>query len=97
MNKGGRCLLQMGGKGNAADIIKVLDTMILEHKWQPYFKDFSFSYGFHDIDTYTPWLPYTERVPETRKNEFITELINRYLDQFPRDSRGQIHANMVLP
>ncbi len=125
----GRCLLQMGGKGNAADIIKVLDDMMAGKKWQSYFKDFSFSYGFHDIDTYTQWLadaglvplrvelidkvmsydscqgiegwvrttwlPYTDRVQETRKNEFITELVSRYLDRYPRDSRGQIHVNMV--
>ncbi|MEN6443105.1 MAG: methyltransferase domain-containing protein [Methanoregula sp.] len=43
----------------------------------------------------TTWLPYLERVPETRQQNFIDELIDRYLLMYPADTHGGIHVGMV--
>jgi len=43
---GGRMVVQMGGKGNAAGIFVVLDRMLAEPAWARYFAGFSFRYGF---------------------------------------------------
>lgn len=59
LKPGGRILLQMGGKGNAAGILIVLDEMRLEDKWKSYFMDFDFPYGFHGDKEYRTWLAET--------------------------------------
>ncbi|MCI5142066.1 MAG: hypothetical protein D3909_10165, partial [Candidatus Electrothrix sp. ATG1] len=43
----------------------------------------------------TTWLPYTERVPAGRRDAFVTELVDRYLAEYPADSKGQVHVSMV--
>ena len=43
----------------------------------------------------TTWLPYTERIPVERREGFIAELVDRYLADYPVDSKGQIHVAMV--
>jgi len=43
----------------------------------------------------TTWLPYTERVPEERREEFITRLIDKYIEKYPLDSEGKVHVNMM--
>ncbi len=48
----GRIVLQMGGKGNAEEIIAVLDELLLLEKWKNYFIDFEFPYGFFDDEEY---------------------------------------------
>ncbi|XCN74020.1 MAG: methyltransferase domain-containing protein [Candidatus Electrothrix aestuarii] len=53
---GGRILLQMAGKGNAASVIAVLDELLQSEKWQPYFTDFTFPYGFYGPELYKAWL-----------------------------------------
>lgn len=53
---GGRCLLQMGGKGNAADVFAVVADIIAEEPWRQYFTGFSSPYAFFDADEYTSWL-----------------------------------------
>jgi trans-aconitate 2-methyltransferase len=56
LKPGGRILFQMGGKGNAWEILQVLDEMITESRWSPFFKGFEFPYGFHGPDEYRVWL-----------------------------------------
>lgn len=56
LDKYGRLLFQMGGKGNAQDIIAVLQEMISEETCKPYFRNFSFPYGFYGPEEYTKWL-----------------------------------------
>ncbi len=56
LKPGGRILLQMGGQGNAAEIVAVLEKMIRSEKWSEYFKDFSFPYGFFSPQEYRVWL-----------------------------------------
>ncbi|UCD80821.1 MAG: methyltransferase domain-containing protein [Desulfobacterales bacterium] len=55
LKSGGRLLFQMGGKGNAEQVIAVLDTLI-KQKWAAYFSEFSFPYGFYGPQTYSQWL-----------------------------------------
>lgn len=52
----GRLLFQMAGKGNAQEIIAVLQEMISEDTCEPYFKNFTFPYGFYGPEEYTVWL-----------------------------------------
>ncbi|RUM41186.1 MAG: SAM-dependent methyltransferase [Desulfocapsa sp.] len=52
----GRAFLQMGGKGNAEAIISLVDKIINEKEWRPFFTDFSFPYSFYEPEEYTQWL-----------------------------------------
>jgi trans-aconitate methyltransferase len=56
LDKGGRFLFQMAGKGNADDVIAVLEELISEEDCKPYFKNFTFPYGFYGPEEYLPWL-----------------------------------------
>jgi len=129
LKEGGRFLLQMGGRGNVADLIAVLDAMVVRTPWAQYFADFSFPYGFYGPEEYaewmaaaglvaervelipkdmvhesaaglagwvrTTWLPYTQRISEARREEFISELVAQYLYEHPLDAEGQTHVRMM--
>jgi trans-aconitate methyltransferase len=56
LRPGGRALLQMAGRGNAAALVEVLDGMLAAPRWAPCFADFSFPYGFHGAEEYRGWL-----------------------------------------
>jgi trans-aconitate methyltransferase len=56
LDKGGRLLFQMAGKGNAQDIIAVVKEYISEEDCKPYFKNFTFPYGFYEPKQYKVWL-----------------------------------------
>ncbi len=43
----------------------------------------------------TVWLPYTQRIPEDIREDFIDELATRYIEQHPLDNEGMVHVNMV--
>ena len=43
----------------------------------------------------TTWLPYTQRVPETLRQEFIEEIVDQYLKKHPIAEDGTIHIEMV--
>jgi trans-aconitate methyltransferase len=43
----------------------------------------------------TTWLPYTQRVPEALREEFITAIVDRYVAQHPPDREGRVHVRMV--
>ena len=43
----------------------------------------------------TTWLPFTERVPESKREAMIQEVVNRYLDRFPADAAGDVCVKMV--
>jgi trans-aconitate methyltransferase len=76
-------------------------------KWLPRFgfksvrvelapKDATYA-GAHGFATWlrTTWLPYTQRVPENLREEFIAAVTARYLAQHPLDAAGQVHVRMV--
>jgi len=43
----------------------------------------------------TTWLPYTHRVPENLREEFIAAVTNRYVAKHPAEETGKIHVRMV--
>jgi len=43
----------------------------------------------------TTWLPYIQRVPKRRKDEFINEIVDRYIEKYPPDTEGLIHIQMM--
>jgi len=59
LNPGGKILIQMGGKGNVAETIDVLNEMIQDKKWHKYFDEFPFPYGFYGVEEYKQWLKET--------------------------------------
>ena len=52
----GRLFIQFGGRGNADEVLKVVDQKISEDRWARYFKDFTFPYGFFGPEIYEDWL-----------------------------------------
>lgn len=56
LDKNGRLLFQMAGKGNAQDVIAVVEELISEEDCKPYFKNFTFPYGFYGPEEYKKWL-----------------------------------------
>lgn len=52
----GRLLFQMGGRGNAAGVLVIMDELIRRPPWEPFFGAFSFPYGFYGPEEYEPWL-----------------------------------------
>jgi trans-aconitate 2-methyltransferase len=43
----------------------------------------------------TTWMPYTERLPAPRREEFVEEAVERYTASHPADSQGRIIVRMV--
>lgn len=43
----------------------------------------------------TTWLPYIERVPVEKRDEFIEAISTRYIERIPVDSSGNVHVAMV--
>lgn len=41
------------------------------------------------------WHPFTERLPDTLKDEFVSTLADSYIKAYPADSQGIIHTRMV--
>jgi trans-aconitate methyltransferase len=54
----------MAGKGNAQDVLAVIEEYISEEDCKPYFKNFSFPYGFYGPEQYKTWLKDTGFIPE---------------------------------
>ncbi|MBC8094452.1 MAG: methyltransferase domain-containing protein [Akkermansiaceae bacterium] len=43
----------------------------------------------------TTWLPYTQRVPESAREDFISAVVPRYIARHPLDLQGRVHVRMV--
>jgi trans-aconitate 2-methyltransferase len=52
LRKDGKILLRMGGKGDAQEIIAVMNSVSQSDKWAQYFTDFTFPFTFLGIDDY---------------------------------------------
>ena len=126
---GGKILLQMGGAGNAADMVSVVSNLITESPWSHYFKRFQFPYYFYTQEQYhqwvadagfeivdircfsldmvhdnqaglkawlrTTWFPYTDCLPPHLQNEFLDQVVSRYLIDNPLCERGKTRVKMV--
>jgi trans-aconitate methyltransferase len=64
LKKPGRLLFQMAGKGNANEVLSILDNLLETKPWKQYFKGFSFPYGFYSPEEYTGWLREAGLKPE---------------------------------
>ena len=52
----GRLLFQMAGKGNAKDVLGILDDLLVEERWKEFFEGFAFPYGFFSAEEYASFL-----------------------------------------
>jgi trans-aconitate methyltransferase len=43
----------------------------------------------------TVFLPYTERLPEALREDFVKEMASSYLERHPQDENGGVHVQMV--
>jgi trans-aconitate methyltransferase len=43
----------------------------------------------------TTWMPYTQRVPEDTREEFISAVVDRYVAKHRVDAKGLVHVRMV--
>ncbi len=59
LKPGGKFMAQFGGRGNAAEILEVVDLMLEDEKWNSYFKDFIFPFRFYGPAEYIKWLKNT--------------------------------------
>lgn len=130
LKPGGILLAQFGGRGNAVEIFKIVDLMLENEKWSPYFRDFVFPFGFYEPEEYGEWLknagfsvkrlelnpkdmalegkkglfawmtasilhPYTQRLPQSMRENFMNELVNLFVDDNPLDYKGCVHVRMI--
>jgi trans-aconitate methyltransferase len=56
LKRGGRLLFQMGGRGNIAEILPVVEEIMAREPWRPYFTGFVFPYYFFGPEEYEEWL-----------------------------------------
>jgi trans-aconitate 2-methyltransferase len=43
----------------------------------------------------TTWLPFTERIPVEMRDDFVKEIVSRYLADYPADDEGVVHLDMM--
>lgn len=43
----------------------------------------------------TTWIPYTQRLPEPLREEFVHAVVDRYLAHHPVDAAGRVRVGMV--
>jgi trans-aconitate 2-methyltransferase len=48
----GKLLFQMAGKGNAQDVLGILDDLLIEKPWKSFFDGFTFPYAFYGPEQY---------------------------------------------
>ena len=119
----------MGGKGNAQEVLSILNVLLKKEPWIKFFSGFTFPYGFYTPEEYTAWLleaklkperaellqkdmqlpgkaglagwirttwlPYTGRLPAELRDDFIAEIVDRYVKTHPLDDAGFVHVAMV--
>lgn len=56
LRPGGKALLQMGGRGNNADMMALLAEKVRSQRWKEYFEGFEVPYGFYGPEEYAAWL-----------------------------------------
>ena len=59
LHRNAKILLQMGGYGNARDVLAAVDQVTTSENRQKYFDNFVFPYRFCNISDYEKWLPET--------------------------------------
>ena len=64
LKPGGKLLFQMAGKGNAKDILSIIDKLVVVEPWRGFFSNMTFPYGFYDPEEYKAFLHEAGLVPE---------------------------------
>jgi len=64
LKRGGRLLFQMAGKGNAKEILNIIDELLAVQPWSGFFINMTFPYGFYDPEEYKAFLHETGLVPQ---------------------------------
>ena len=64
LKSGGRLLFQMGGKGNAQEVLSILNVLLKKEPWIKFFSGFTFPYGFYTPEEYIAWLLEAKLKPE---------------------------------
>lgn len=129
VNPNAKLLFQMGGFGNAADVMEIVIRATESKQWAGYFTTFVNPYRFCKVSEYehwlhqtgykskrvelinkdmvhdnsnklkgwlrTTWFPYTNQLPENEKEEFLSHIIEQYIQANPLDSEGRTHVKMV--
>jgi len=90
LKPGGRMLLQMGGRGNAAETFKAIGRVTESDTWRGYFTDYESPFGFYSPEEYGPWLK-DAGLEATR-----VELIERDMSQdWPDGFKGWIRTTWL--
>jgi trans-aconitate methyltransferase len=109
LRKGGKILLQMGGKGNAKEVMAVIDHMVARQPWKEYFDNFSSPYRFPDPDEYAVLLVEAkleairiELIPKDMKQEGCDGLIgwlrttwHPYTQRVPSHLKGAFFSELA--
>jgi trans-aconitate methyltransferase len=90
LRPGGRILLQMGGRGNVAGVLAVMNHIVRDPKWSPFFHEFSFRYGFHGPEEYSRWLTDAGLIP-TRVELFPKDMVH----DSPRGFKGWFRSTWM--
>jgi trans-aconitate 2-methyltransferase len=56
LKPGGRLLFQMAGKGNAKEILSLINELMIVEPWKKFFQGMTFPYGFYDQEEYFSFL-----------------------------------------
>jgi trans-aconitate methyltransferase len=56
LKSGGRLLFQMAGKGNAKNVLSIIDELAAVETWKGFFENMTFPYGFYDPKEYKAFL-----------------------------------------
>lgn len=74
LKPGGRLLFQMAGKGNAKDILSLINELMIVEPWKGFFQGMTFPYGFYSPEEY---------------NAFLLQagLVAERVELFPKDMR----------
>ncbi|MFA5415719.1 MAG: methyltransferase domain-containing protein [Methanoregula sp.] len=81
LRRKGRLLVQMGGRGNAAQVFLALDVLKQESPWSRYFEGFTFTFGFFGTEEYQAWLRAADLVP-VRVELIKKEMVHRRPEEF---------------
>jgi len=74
LKTGGQLLFQMGGKGNAQNILDILGDLLLEMPWKRFFEGFTFPYAFCGVEEYRAML--VKAGLEPKRVELLPKIMN---------------------
>jgi trans-aconitate 2-methyltransferase len=110
LKPGGLLLAQFGGRRNAEEIFKIVELMIENGKWSPYFRDFVFPFRFYELEEYRDLLKNTsfsvkrlEKIPkdmvlEGKKglSEWMSaSIMHPYIKRIPQNMKEDFMNELI--